>query len=123
MDRATFETRLFRVIPELQFSPWVSWVNNVQYDTQSAVLCMGAWSSAPVGCYLAARGRLRITDDIVKHLSTFQRLGEHLEIQAPGEMLPIGARTVFRALRTRATVRGLTPHSAATCWSERTRRS
>jgi hypothetical protein len=48
-----------------------------------------------------AMGRLRITDDIVRHLSTFQRLGETLEIQAPGEMLPIGARTVFRALRTR----------------------
>lgn len=47
-------------------------------------------------------GRLRIDDDTVRHLSTFQRLGEHLEIQAPGEMLPIGARTVFRALRTRA---------------------
>jgi hypothetical protein len=47
-------------------------------------------------------GRLRIDDDIVRHLSTFQRLGEHLEIQPPGEMLPIGARTVFRALRTRA---------------------
>lgn len=49
-----------------------------------------------------AMGRLRIDDDIVRHLSTFQRLGETLEIQSPGEMLPIGARTVFRALRTRA---------------------
>lgn len=49
-----------------------------------------------------ALGRLRIDDDTVRHLSTFQRLGEHLEIQPPGEMLPIGARTVFRALRTRA---------------------
>jgi hypothetical protein len=47
-------------------------------------------------------GRLRITDDIVRHLSTFQRLGETLEVQSPGELLPIGARTVFRALRTRA---------------------
>ena len=47
-------------------------------------------------------GRFRITDDIVKHLSTFQRLGEHLEIEAPGELLPVGARTVFRALRTRS---------------------
>jgi hypothetical protein len=49
-----------------------------------------------------AMGRLRITDDIVRHLSTFQRLGEHLEVQAPGELLPVGARTVFRALRTRS---------------------
>jgi hypothetical protein len=49
-----------------------------------------------------ALGRLRITEDITKHLSTFQRLGEHLEVEAPGEMLPVGARTVFRALRTRS---------------------
>jgi hypothetical protein len=49
-----------------------------------------------------AMGRFRIDDDIVRHLSTFQRLGEGLEIQLPGELLPVGARTVFRALRTRA---------------------
>jgi hypothetical protein len=47
-------------------------------------------------------GRLRIDDDIVRHLSTFQRLGETVEVESPGELLPIGARTVFRALRTRA---------------------
>ena len=42
LEEGRFETRLFRVIPELQFSPWVSWVNNIQYDTQSAVL---GWQS------------------------------------------------------------------------------
>ena len=42
LDEGRFETRLFRVVPELQFSPWVSWVNNIQYDTQSAVL---GWQS------------------------------------------------------------------------------
>jgi hypothetical protein len=47
-------------------------------------------------------GRFRITDDIVRHLSTFQRLGETVEVELPGELLPIGARTVFRAIRTRA---------------------
>lgn len=47
-------------------------------------------------------GRLRISDDIVRHLSTFQRLGETVEVQLPGELLPVGARTVFRAVRTRA---------------------
>jgi hypothetical protein len=47
-------------------------------------------------------GRLQITDDIVRHLSTFQRLGERLEVERPTELVPIGARTVFRALRTRA---------------------
>jgi hypothetical protein len=49
-----------------------------------------------------AMGRLRIDDDVVRHLSTFQRLGETVEVELPGELLPIGARTVFRALRTRA---------------------
>jgi hypothetical protein len=42
LDEGRFETRLFRIIPELHFSPWVSWVNNIQYDTQSAVL---GWQS------------------------------------------------------------------------------
>jgi hypothetical protein len=42
LDQGRFETRLFRVVPELQFSPWISWVNNIQYDTQSAVL---GWQS------------------------------------------------------------------------------
>ena len=49
-----------------------------------------------------AMGRLRITDDIVRYLSTFQRLGETVEVQLPGELLPVGARTLFRAIRTRA---------------------
>ena len=49
-----------------------------------------------------AMGRLRITDDIVRHLTTFQRLGEHFEVEPPGEMLPVGARTLARALRTRS---------------------
>ena len=47
-------------------------------------------------------GRLRITDDVVRHLSTFQRLGENVEVELPSELMPVGARTVFRALRTRA---------------------
>jgi hypothetical protein len=42
LDEGRFETRLFRVVPELQFSPWVAWVNNIQYDTQSAVV---GWQS------------------------------------------------------------------------------
>ena len=47
-------------------------------------------------------GRLRITDDTVRHLTTFQRLGETVEVEMPSELLPVGARTVFRAVRTRA---------------------
>ena len=37
-----FYTRLFRGIAETQFSPWLSLVNNVQFDTQSSVL---GWQS------------------------------------------------------------------------------
>jgi len=40
--RGRFHTRLFRIVPELQFSPWIAWVNNIQYDTQSAVV---GWQS------------------------------------------------------------------------------
>ena len=42
LAEGAFETRLFRVIGETQFSPWIALVNNVQYDTQSAVL---GWQS------------------------------------------------------------------------------
>jgi hypothetical protein len=42
LDQGSFSTRLYRVVPELQFSPWLAWVNNVQYDTQSAIL---GWQS------------------------------------------------------------------------------
>ncbi len=37
-----FYTRLYRGISELQFTPFISWVNNVQFDNQSAVL---GWQS------------------------------------------------------------------------------
>src|SRR5687767_13205141 len=47
-------------------------------------------------------GRLRITDDIVRHLSTFQRLRQTADVGLPAEPLPVGARSVFRAVRTRA---------------------
>ena len=40
--QGSFHTRLYRIVPELQFSPWIAWVNNIQYDTQSAVL---GWQS------------------------------------------------------------------------------
>jgi hypothetical protein len=63
-------------------------------------------------------GRFAISDDIVRHLSTFQRLGETLEVQSPREMLPIGARTVFRALRTRAAAQ-LGPDWIWPFWLER----
>lgn len=46
--------------------------------------------------------RLPLGKDALRHLSTFQRLGEHLETAPPNEMLPVGARTVIRAVRSRA---------------------
>ncbi|HEX5542859.1 MAG TPA: hypothetical protein VFX60_15070 [Micromonospora sp.] len=46
--------------------------------------------------------RFHIGEDILRHLSTFQRFGERFEIKAPTEMVPVGARTLARALRTRA---------------------
>jgi hypothetical protein len=50
-----------------------------------------------------AMGRLRITDDTVRHLSTFQRLGEEdADVDVPADLVPVGAQTLVRALRTRA---------------------
>jgi hypothetical protein len=49
-------------------------------------------------------GRFHVGEDILRHLSTFQRLGESLEATPPGEMLPVGMRTVLRAVRTRGAV-------------------
>jgi hypothetical protein len=46
--------------------------------------------------------RFHIGEDVLRHLSTFQRFGERFEIRAPTEMIPVGARTLARAIRTRA---------------------
>ena len=42
LAEGSFNTRLYRVVPELQFSPWIAWVNNIQYDTQSSII---GWQS------------------------------------------------------------------------------
>ncbi len=42
LKEGAFETRVFRLSPELQFNQWVSLVNTVQYDSVSAVL---GWQS------------------------------------------------------------------------------
>jgi hypothetical protein len=42
LPEASFKTRLYRVVPELQFSPFLTWVNTVQYDTVSGV---AGWQS------------------------------------------------------------------------------
>jgi hypothetical protein len=42
LPEGSFETRLYRVIGETQFSPWIALVNNIQYDSVSTVL---GWQS------------------------------------------------------------------------------
>ena len=42
LAQGSFNTRLYRIVPELQFSPWIAWVNNIQYDTQSSIV---GWQS------------------------------------------------------------------------------
>ena len=42
LDEGAFTTRLYRLVGEEQFSPWMALVNNIQYDSQSAVL---GWQS------------------------------------------------------------------------------
>jgi hypothetical protein len=59
---------------------------------------MIGWRSFLVRQVLA---RLRVGEDILRHLSTFQRLGESFEDTPPGEMFPVGIRTLLRAVRTR----------------------
>ena len=42
LAEGSFKTKLYRVVGETQFSPFIALVNNVQYDTQSAVV---GWQS------------------------------------------------------------------------------
>ena len=42
LPEGKFQTRLYRISPELQFSPWIALVNSIQYDTVSRVL---GWQS------------------------------------------------------------------------------
>jgi hypothetical protein len=38
LAEGSFQTRVYRLTPEVQFSPWVSLVNSLQYDSVSRVL-------------------------------------------------------------------------------------
>ena len=42
LPEGRFQTRVYRLTPELQFSPWISLVNSLQYDNDSRVL---GWQS------------------------------------------------------------------------------
>jgi len=76
---------------------------------------MRGWRSFVVRRILA---RFRVGPDILRHLSTFQRLGESLEATPPGEMVPVGVRTVLRAIRTRGAVQ-IRPDWVWPFWVER----
>ena len=38
LPEGRFETRLYRVVADTQFSPWIYLVNNIQFDSVSALL-------------------------------------------------------------------------------------
>ncbi len=42
LPEGRFDTTVYRLTPELQFSPWIALVNNIQYDNVSRVL---GWQS------------------------------------------------------------------------------
>lgn len=42
LPEGRFQTRVFRITPELQFSPWIALVNSLQYDNVSRVF---GWQS------------------------------------------------------------------------------
>lgn len=65
-------------------------------------------------------GRLHVSDDILRHLTTFQRLGAPMDVTPPREVLPLGARTVLRAMRTGATI-DITPAWVWPRWLEQQR--
>jgi len=72
----TFETRLFRVVPELQFSPWVAWVNNIQYDTQSAVVGWQSrfrWILKPGDDFYLVYTHNWLDDPLQRHVYTLDR--------------------------------------------------
>ena len=58
-----FYTRLYRGLSELQFTPFISWVNNVQYDTQSA---SPAGSRAFAGSSAGQRHLLRLQAQLAR---------------------------------------------------------
>src|SRR5436305_2595939 len=65
-----------------------------------------------------AMGRLRISGRLLRYLSTFPGLRETVEGQLAAGVLPVGGRTVLRALRTRAAAQ-LGPDWVWPFWLER----
>lgn len=64
--------------------------------------------------------RLHVGEDILRHLTTFQRLGAPMDVTPPREVVPLGVRTVLRAVRTGATT-DITPEWVWPRWLEQQR--
>ena len=76
LAQGSFQTRLFRVVPELQFSPWIAWVNNVQYDTQSSVVGWQSrfrWIMRPGNDFYVVYTHNWLDDPLQHRLSTLDR--------------------------------------------------
>jgi hypothetical protein len=76
LAQGSFQTRLFRVVPELQFSPWIAWVNNVQYDTQSSVVGWQSrfrWIMRPGNDFYVVYTHNWLDDPLQHRISTLDR--------------------------------------------------
>jgi len=76
LAEGAFRTRLYRGIAETQFSPWLSLVNNVQYDTQSAVLGWQSrfrWILKPGNDFYVVYTHNWLDDPVLARFSTLDR--------------------------------------------------
>jgi hypothetical protein len=76
LPEGSFQTRLYRVVPELQFNPWIAWVNNVQYDTQSAVVGWQSrfrWIMRPGNDFYIVYTHNWLDDPLQRRISTLDR--------------------------------------------------
>ena len=71
-----FTTRLYRLVAETQFSPWMSLVNTVQYDSVSAVLGWQSryrWIVTPGSDVYVVYTHNWLDDPLTRHLTTTDR--------------------------------------------------
>ena len=71
-----FTTQLYRIIAETQFNPRVSLVNNVQYDTQSAIVGWQArfrWIFTPGNDFYFVYIHNWLDDPVIGHTYTLDR--------------------------------------------------
>jgi hypothetical protein len=77
LSEGRFETKLIRGIAETQFSPWISLVNNVQYDTQSNLIGWQSrlrWIMRPGNDFYVVYNHNWVDDPLLRnHFSTLDR--------------------------------------------------